>query len=377
MAKWISIGVRADLDPTEGNFESENSASLLGTIDNTMMSIVSAVSNDGNGDGIIWEDDLGGGETVTVDGVTSGLDSVQTYNATITLGDGSSFTAILGVAQLSSGEAYIIPTNEVHLDNLKIQSVELTSVFVDEYDGMYTTSAARSVDNTSFVCFAAGTLIDTPDGPRAVEVLKPGDQVMTVDNGAQVIRWVRNSAHYLRDTEPDAKPVLVKAGALGQCLPTEDLVISPQHRILVGAAGQLQAIFNSEVFAPAKSLTGLPGIRYMKGKSHVNWVHFAFDRHEVVTANGCLSESLLLGPMVMNGLNATDHHEVMRLFGPATSLAAAVNGPPARECLQAGYVRRLISEYFREKNSLASKRIRKQSRGVEMERNKAEPLDAA
>ncbi|MEL7187340.1 MAG: Hint domain-containing protein [Pseudomonadota bacterium] len=377
MANWISIGVRADLDPTEGNFESENSATLLGTIDNSMMSIVSAVANDGNGDGIIWEDDLGGGETVTVDGTTSGFDSVQAYNATVNLGDGSSFTTTLGVVQLSNGEAYIVPTNKTYLDNLNIQSIDLTSVLVDDFDGMFSTSAARSVDNSTFVCFADGTLIDTPDGPRAVEVLKPGDQVMTVDHGPQIVRWVRSSEHHLEDIESDAKPVLVKAGALGQLLPRQDLIVSPQHRILIGGAGQLNTVFSSEAFAPAKSLTGLPGIRHMKGKSRINWVHFAFDRHEVVTANGCLTESLLLGPMVVNGLNAIERRAVIDLFGPATALDAALNGPPARECLKLGYVRRLISERLHEKYLLVAKEIRNWDRDLAMEKYEAERLGAA
>jgi len=34
-------------------------------------------------------------------------------------------------------------------------------------------------------CFVAGTLIDTPQGPRPVETLMAGDQVLTRDNGVQ------------------------------------------------------------------------------------------------------------------------------------------------------------------------------------------------
>ncbi len=366
MATWISIGAYADLDPTEGNFQSEDANALLGTIDSSAMSFVSAVANDANGDGVIWEDDLGGQETITVDGVTSGLDSVQSYNATVTLGVGSSFTTTVGVVQLANGEVYIVPTDETHLDNLNIQSIELTSVLHDDYDGMFASSAERSVDNSSFVCFAEGTLIETPDGARAIELLKPGNQVMTMDHGIQTVRWVRSSEHRLEDIETDTKPVLIKAGALGHRLPTQDLIVSPQHRILIGGAGQLHATFSSEAFAPAKSLTGLPGIRHLKGKSWINWVHFACDRHEVVTANGCLSESLLLGPMVVNGLNAAERRAVIDLFGSANAHHAALNGPPARECLKVGYVRRLISSSLHQKDLLASKKTRKWDRDLAM-----------
>lgn len=36
-------------------------------------------------------------------------------------------------------------------------------------------------------CFVAGTLIDTPYGPRPIEDLRAGDQVITRDNGIQRI----------------------------------------------------------------------------------------------------------------------------------------------------------------------------------------------
>jgi len=38
------------------------------------------------------------------------------------------------------------------------------------------------------VCYAPSTLIDTPNGPRTVESLRPGDLVLTVDLGPQPIR---------------------------------------------------------------------------------------------------------------------------------------------------------------------------------------------
>ncbi|MEM6610178.1 MAG: Hint domain-containing protein [Pseudomonadota bacterium] len=335
------------------------------------MSTVTAFANDANGDGVIWEDDLGGAETITVDGVTSGLDSIQSYNAIVSLGDGSTFTTTLGVAQLSNGEAYIVPYHETQLDNLNIQSIELTSILIDDYDGMYVTSAERSVDNSSIVCFAAGARIATPEGARPVEVLKPGDPVMTRDHGPQIVRWTRSSDHALGDVEDEAKPVQVSAGALGRGLPTTDLVVSPQHRILVGGAGQLDGLFTREAFAPAKFLTALPGIRHMRGKKEITWFHFACDRHEIVTANGCHLESLLLGPMVLNGLNAAERRAVVDQFGMAPVPGAALNGPPARVCLKASECRRAIVEYRQSKGRRGAKAFRNWTRGDATEMHRA------
>ena len=53
-------------------------------------------------------------------------------------------------------------------------------------------------------CYAPGTMIDTPDGPRAVETLQVGDLVMTLDHGPQSIRWVRSGEVPSEEVEVDA-----------------------------------------------------------------------------------------------------------------------------------------------------------------------------
>ncbi len=184
-----------------------------------------------------------------------------------------------------------------------------------------------------FICYAAGTDILTPTGDRKVETLQPGDRVMTLDNGPQDILWTRVNEQPLEQVAPDAKPVLIKAGALGAGRPARDLIVSPQHRILVGGQGQLDGAFPHEVFVPAKALTGLPGVRFMAGKCTITWIHFACAHHEVVTANGCTSESLLLGPMVVQGLTAKEKAHLAALFGTNHPSGTALNGPAARACL--------------------------------------------
>ncbi|MHA6324304.1 Hint domain-containing protein [Roseivivax sp. CAU 1753] len=242
-------------------------------------------------------------------------------------------------------------------------------------------SGDGTVNYTEFsdlvVCYAPGTLIDTPDGPRAVETLKPGDLVITLDNGAQPIRWTRSADYPLKDAEVDTKPVQIKADALGPGLPKHALIVSPQHRILVGGHRQLQGWFATEAFAPAKSLTSLRGIRHMKGKTEITWVHFACDRHEIVTANGCLSESLLLGPTALAGLTAAARRAAIAVFGPATTPDAALNGPPARECLRVGAVRRQLAEVREQTAHRGAKEIGKWDRDAAMERYEAERLRAA
>jgi hypothetical protein len=183
------------------------------------------------------------------------------------------------------------------------------------------------------VCYAPGSLIRTPSGDKRVEDLRVGDLVETQDAGPCPIRWVRSSDQPLDGAAQDDCPVLIQAGALGDGRPARDLVVSPQHRILVGGHGHLEDRFDEECFVPAKALTGLPKVRHMNGKRAITWVHFALDTHHVVLANGLLSESLYLGPMVVRGLTRDERGALERLFGPMPTDGSALNGPPARPFL--------------------------------------------
>jgi hypothetical protein len=190
-------------------------------------------------------------------------------------------------------------------------------------------------------------------------------------------RWVHSGDLPLEEVEVDAKPDLIAAGVLGRGLSTQDLIVSPQHLILVGGGGQLDGWFETEAFAPAKSLTSLPGIRHMKCKQNITWIHFVCDRHEVVTANGCLSEPLLFGPMVANGLTAAPRRTLTDIFGCAQSPDAALHGPPACVCLKVGEVRWHLQRCRQEKRRRIAKDIRSWDRDLAMEQCETERLHKA
>ena len=365
------IGNFADMDTDESDFDNENPNVVLGTHDDLVITDVTEV--DVNDDGVINDDELGTGDYLSYDtggGVTNvNLDSSSLYNADILLGDGSTLSVRVLVIQAANGDVFISEFPAEPLDGLSIQSISLISLDTSDAGGI--NAGASDVQNASVVCYAAGTMIDTPDGPRAVEELTRGDLVITLDHGPQPIRWTRSADYSLDDTEVDAKPVQIKAGALGHNLPAQDLIVSPQHRILVGAAGQLHLVFASEAFVSAKSLTALADIRHMNGKKEITWIHFACDRHEIVTANGCLSESLLLGPMVLKSLSSSERHALTDIFG------LALNSSPRRECLTVGATKRKITTYLKSKNRLIGNEIRRWDRDLAMEKYDAKRMKNA
>ncbi|MEM7489933.1 MAG: Hint domain-containing protein [Pseudomonadota bacterium] len=213
------------------------------------------------------------------------------------------------------------------------------------FDGDPTENADGTSSSTtpyaSIMCYGIGTMIETPTGPCPVEALEVGQDVMSLDRGPVPVIWVRRMEQVLSGLDLDDRPVLVTAGALGPGRPARDLVVSPQHRILIGGA-QLPSIVARPAFAPAKALTGLPGIRHLRGPARVSWVHFACARHEVILAEGCESESLLLGPMVRRSLTQADRARLSLAFGRPVSMEFDLNGPPARPCLTVAEVRSAV-----------------------------------
>ncbi|WP_323765377.1 Hint domain-containing protein [Marinovum sp.] len=199
-------------------------------------------------------------------------------------------------------------------------------------------------------CYAPGTLIATAQGPRRIETLRTGDLVSTLDHGPLPVRWVRQADQPLEDAPRDAKPVMIRRSAFGPGCPSHDLVVSPQHRILVGGEGQLPHLFDRPCLVPAKALTDLPGIRTMMGKRDMTWVHFAFDSHEIVFANGCLSESLLLGPMVLAHMTRAQQRSFRGQRDPAMDRGSALNGPPARDCMKVATVRERVAQMKQEQS---------------------------
>ncbi len=172
------------------------------------------------------------------------------------------------------------------------------------------------------ICFTPGTRIATQTGEVAVESLKPGDRVFTRDNGIQPVRWVgrRDLSAGDMKANPDFHPVLIRKGALGKGLPERDMVVSPQHRMLV-TSDLAEVMFQErEVLLAAKHLTGLDGVDQVAANA-VSYLHLMFDQHEVVLADGAWSESFQPGDRSLKGIGQEQRDEVLSLFPDLETLA--------------------------------------------------------
>ncbi len=223
-------------------------------------------------------------------------------------------TQINGVNVLAGDVVTLNTGQTVELNNNGTITIVNASGALGETSFSYTIADADGNTDSAFVtfdaqpiCYCAGTMIETPYGPRAVEELCIGDLVLTRDNGPQAIRWagVRTMM-----TSARSAPIKFTAGAIGN---SQELLVSPQHRLLISGYRAELYFGHSEVLVAARHLVNgdtvsklVPGI--------ATYHHIMFDGHEVITANGALSESYQPGAYSLPGLDVAAREELFEIF---------------------------------------------------------------
>ncbi|AMY68478.1 Hint domain-containing protein [Frigidibacter mobilis] len=235
------------------------------------------------------------------------------------------------------------PPNNPFLNNTSLGPRFSSSVFSPFSNDVVLTSGITGIIDTpsEVICFAAGTLIATETGERPVETLAIGDRVLTADHGLQPLRWRGQIAlgPAALQKRPALAPIRIAAGALGPGKPHSDLLLSPQHRVLIRSR-IVQRLFGvASALAAVKHLTDAGGIAPAGPAGGVVYVHLMFDRHEIVLANGAETESLFLGPEARKSLEANHSLEALELFPELDPDHPAM--APARKLLSGRIARRL------------------------------------
>ena len=165
------------------------------------------------------------------------------------------------------------------------------------------------------ICFTPGTRILTDTGPRGVETLQQGDRVLTKDDGPQEILWIgsRKMTGARLYAMPHLRPIRIRAGALGIDIPDGDLIVSPQHRLLVrGRAAQ--ALFSApEVLMAAVDMINDRSITVDHALREVTYIHLLLERHQIVWANGVETESFHPANTSMETLDAGQRQALLAL----------------------------------------------------------------
>jgi len=164
-------------------------------------------------------------------------------------------------------------------------------------------------------CFTPGTAIATPKGEVAVETLKPGDRVLTRDNGIQTISWVGTKRLDFAQLKaaPQLRPIKITAGALGDDMPERDMLVSPSHRMLI-VSHQAELYFSqSEVLVAAQHMLSMDGVEVSE-QPYITYIHIMCENHEIVLSDGAWSESFQPADITLKGFDGDQRAELFALF---------------------------------------------------------------
>ncbi|MBT8458838.1 MAG: Hint domain-containing protein, partial [Boseongicola sp.] len=109
---------------------------------------------------------------------------------------------------------------------------------------------------TPFVCYVAGTKIETTAGTKPVEELKVGDLISTESGASKPILYIASQSLPKSSIRafPKLRPVLIPKNTLEALQPSQDLLVSPQHRILIRDP-EIQLLFGMDAaFVAAREL---------------------------------------------------------------------------------------------------------------------------
>lgn len=375
----IYLGNLPIIDPIEGgrltDYDAENANALVGqTFDSLTKASVQTFSpvNFSSDDGSnlptrnqSYNQDNSRGNDIfnitDVDGnaVQHTFDAVVQYSATITYANGTTVPVTLNVMQSTTGETWIAPPSlyspdAVQLGADPIQSIQLTGVISNTYAGLY--FEREVVDIVTVPCFAAGTMIRTPAGDVAIETLRVGELVMTLDGGPQPVRWIGSRKLTVADLEerPNLRPIRIKAGVLGKGVPTTDLVVSPQHRILVRSKIAQRLFGVDEVLVAVKQLLLIDGIDVVANQDGIEYFHFLFDNHQVVISNGAETESLYTGPEALKSVGPVAQEEIFAIFPELRGRDPRALPEGARMLISGGQGRKLAQRHAQNHKLLVS-----------------------
>jgi len=206
---------------------------------------------------------------------------------------------------------------------------DLTIVYRNEE-----TLTATPSDAPSVICFTPGTRIRTGNGDVPIENLGIGDRVLTRDDGPQEVQWSghRRMSGARLFAMPDQRPIRMRAGALGVDRPDADLIVSPEHRVLVTGRAAVDLWGEHEVLIRAADLVGDSRVTVDHSLRETFYIHLMLDRHEVVWANGLEVETFHPGFMGLDHLSKLQRDSLLELR-PELSATPHAYGAPARRML--------------------------------------------
>ncbi len=169
----------------------------------------------------------------------------------------------------------------------------------------------------AFGALGHGAILQTENGPMAVEDLLPGDRVKIADGDFDTLLW-RGSMTLRPDeantTSETSMLIRITVDALGLQRPSPDLVLGPTARLYHRANGIRALTGANAAFIPARDFVDGHAFIALRPAAPVRVYQLGFAGHERLTVNGIDIESLHPGTGFSLGLRGDMLAQYLALF---------------------------------------------------------------
>ena len=185
--------------------------------------------------------------------------------------------------------------------------------------------------------------VRTPCGARRIENVRPGDLIVTRDNGLQSVRmvWTRSVTAADIAADPSLAPVRLKPRAIGPMMPQRDLLVAGAHRILVPGFRLADVPDRKSWLIAARDIAEASDSAYIdKSVGDMTFYNLVFSDHQAFSAHGLPVESYLPSTAALAELDARVGEDIAELFGVSGGDAPGYPAPryeafDAKGCLPA------------------------------------------
>lgn len=233
----------------------------------------------GNGKAVfVAGDDTHGRELWVTDGTAAGTYQVRDINP----GGPSSDSWPQSITAIGNGRALFSATDGTHGYELWVTNGTAAGTYLAK--DINTNAASSNPSAFALLCFAPGISIRTPSGEAAVETLRRGDLVLVTDGRALPVTWIGRQTVSTKFGDPlRVFPIRIRAGALAENVPCRDLLVTPDHAVLVG-----------DVLVQAGALVnGLSIVRERNVPERFTYYHVELDDHSLLLAENTPAETFV------------------------------------------------------------------------------------
>lgn len=176
---------------------------------------------------------------------------------------------------------------------------------------------ALSLFENAFLAFCRGALIETDQGPVAIEDLLPGDRVLTDSGEALPVQWIgstRLAARHSDSQRRNLRLTRLMADSFGLARPASCVVAGPSARLLMTPAHLKYLADDAPVLTPVHEFLDGMNITETAPPTPVQMFHLCLSRHAVIRVGGLEFETYHPGHTAMRSISHAMKSVYLNLF---------------------------------------------------------------